>query len=138
MNSSGPGRGLGRNTLGLRQAHEEATSPHAAFPVVEFKPVLPFVLERKTLQLHIPLDGTLVPDLHFHLGQPFGLSTGSLEEQGHGTSFPFLHPIPFLHEKAEKDPHPTMSGGQLKGVDDIEQALQLDLSFGRRYDEVTE
>ena len=100
--------------------------------------MLTFLFEWKALELDISLNGTLVSDLYLHLGEAFGFSTGPLEKQCHGTGLPLLNPILFLHEKAKEDPHPAMPGGQLNGVDDIEKALQLNLSLGRRYDEVTE
>ena len=100
--------------------------------------MLTFLFEWKALELDISLNGTLVSDLHLHLGKAFGFSTGPLEEQCHGTGLSLLNPIPFLHEEAKEDPHPAMPRGQLKGVDDIEETLELNLALGRRYDEVTE
>ncbi len=100
--------------------------------------MLTFLFEWQALELDISLNGALVPDLHLHLGKAFGFSTGPLEAERHRTGLPLLNPVPFLHEKAEENPHPTMPRGQLKGVDDIEEPLQLNLPLGRRYDEVTE
>ncbi len=122
----------------LCQSNEEAAPSHPGFPVEKFEPVLTFLFEWKALELDISLNGTLVSDLDLHLGETFGFSTGPLEEQCHGTGFPLLDPILFIHEKTKEDPHPAMPRGQLNGIDDIEKALQLNLSLGRRYDEVTE
>ena len=118
--------------------NEEAASAHPGFPVKQFEPVLTFLFEWKALELNISLNRTLVTDLHLHCGKAFGFPTGPLEVHCHGTGLPLLNPVAFLHEKPKEDPHATMPGGQLKGVDDIEEALELNLSLGRRYDQVTE
>jgi hypothetical protein len=124
--------------LRFRQSNEEAASAHPGFPVEKFEPVLTFLFEGKTLELDISLNRTLVSDLHLHLGEALGFSTGPLEVQRHGTGLPFLNPVAFLQQKPKENPHSAMPGGQLKGVDNIEKALELNLSLGRRYDQVTE
>ena len=100
--------------------------------------MLTFLFERKALKLDISLNRTLVSDLHLHLGKTFGFSIGPLEVQRHDPGLAFLNPVTFLHQKPEKNPHSAMPCGQLKGIDNVEKTLELNLSLGRRYDEVTE
>ena len=138
MNGSGPGYSLRLNRFRLRQSNKKAASAHPGFPVEKFEPVLSCLFQWEALKLDISLNRTLMSDLDLHLRQGFGLPPGPPEVHPHGTCPPFLKPVTFLHQEPEEHPHPAVPGGQLEGIDDIEKALELYLSLGRRYDEVTE
>lgn len=132
------GRRWLRLTPGSGHPHEEATGSNHFFFVVKFQPVFSFVLERKTLQLYVSLDRTSVPDLDLHFRKPVGFATRPLEEERHGGGCLLYGNLAVLENESKKHPHAPMSDRELKCIDDIEKALELDLTLRGRDNQITQ